>query len=164
MNKTASVHYSLDSGATWDPLNNTNDVGKPVVVERVNPGFIQDGPAVPVATVPGRNTVYAAFDRWQGAAGPGSLDQNAQIIVVKDLLGGRDSFGDLGVGADMHKGQGINVIGGGNTVIVPISPMLGSGTSLGHERFGSDLALAVSPTDPDMVYVAYASWRTVSTL
>jgi hypothetical protein len=157
---TASIQFTPNAALNnpvWNPVT-----GAPLVLDR-NPGVgqIQDGPAVPVAASPNSSTVYAAFERWSGAAAAGSGDQNAQIIVMKDTANGTNNFGDLGAKVNVPGlglvGQGVNVLGGAAQVVIPQSlGGLGTGTSLGMERLGSDLSLAVSPTNANIVYVAYA--------
>jgi hypothetical protein len=170
---TASIEYSTNANAgmksSWNP--STKD-GNPVTLDRapvVNQR--QDGPGVVVAASPDNKTVYAAFVRWlgpadgKGFAGGGSNDQSAQIVVLKDTAKGGFNFGDLGPKINDPRmgmvGIGVNVLGGANTVTIPNSldsqGRLITGTPLGHERLGSDVAIAVSPTNPNLVYVAYAS-------
>jgi len=150
--QSASVHYSLDSGASWNATNG----GIPLVIDRINhgaaPGFLQDGPPVRLDYARNGTRVYAAFVAWMGfAVKPLNKDQNAQIIVVRDNLGGSNNFMDL------NGGIGVNIFGGATTVRIPMSlDGIGTGTSLGQERLGSDLSIAVDPTNSDRVYVAYA--------
>jgi len=138
--KTASLEYSLDGGASF----------KHVVLERVKPTFLQDLPPVRVdlskSAADGGNTVYAVFQRGLRETGPKHPDTNAKdvvadIVVVKDTQKGDGGFGALGTG-----GVGVVISPG---VITPQG-------EVGQERLGSDLAIAVSPTDPNKVYVAFA--------
>jgi len=137
--KTASVNVSTDGGNTYTP----------VVIDRVGqviggPG--QDAPAVRLAV--NGSTVYAAFVRWESV-----LDSSAagfryvsQVVVVRSDDGGTDSFTALGVG-----GIGSEVA----PTISPFSHTDNSSLTLGQERTGSDLAIAVAPNNPNRLVVAY---------
>lgn len=128
---TASVLFSTNAGTTW----------KNVVIEHGTP-FGQDSPAVRVAA--SGNKAYAAFQRYTGAAGN---DLSAEIVVVRDdNLAAGDDFEDL-------KDGGSNV---GVKVREDITvPNISGGTTLGQERLGSDLSIAVSRKDDDVVYVGH---------
>ena len=138
--KTAAIHYSLDGGATWDATNGNN----PIVIERGNPTGGQDAPSVRVAVPPVGLNVYAAFIRWDGAAANGNI--NGNIVVVRDDNLGRNNFTNLGVG------------GVGQTVLPAdvVVPQAGGATLGNHQaKIRSSLSLAVDPTNPNKVYVAY---------
>ncbi len=137
--KTASVNVSTDGGNTYTP----------VVIDRVGqvlggPG--QDAPAVRLAV--NGSTVYAAFVRWERV-----LDSSAagfryvsQVVVVRSDYGGTDSFTALGAG-----GIGSDVA----PTISPFSHTDNSSLTLGQERTGSDLAIAVAPNNANRLVVAY---------
>jgi hypothetical protein len=163
--QSASVSYSLNNGNTWNPSSPSNPPLPIVIDHAAVAGQISDLPAVPVAVSPSSNTVYAAFERSLGPAAAGSADPNVILTVVKDNANGTNNFGDLGPKVNVPNfgmlGVGINPLGGNNSIIAPFGDFVGTppapnGTVLGHERLGSDLALAVSPTNPNQVYIAYA--------
>lgn len=128
--KTATVRFSTDGGTTW---NNE-------VIERVNPGAGQDGPPIRVAA--NGNRVYAAFERW--TAGLANGDFTSNIVVV------RDDNGVTGGPGMRFQALGAN----GSTVVSGLTVPFG-GTSLGAERLGSGLSIAVDPNNPNKVFVAY---------
>ena len=132
--RTASVHQSLDGGLTWQN----------VVLERQNPGLGFDGAAVRVAINGDR--VYGALQRFNSDVGSAIA---GDIVVVRDDAGGAGGYSDLGTG--------------GVGVAVATGERLPQG-SLGQERLGSDLSIAVDPNDPDRVVVAYAVIRAGATL
>jgi hypothetical protein len=132
---TASVRFSTDGGSTW----------KNTVLDSGNAAGLQDAPSVRLA-VHG-NTVYAAFARWTSSNSNSTFP--AQIVVVKDIAAGADGFTDLGA-------LGTTVA----TTTLPFSPNASGGGSpptLGSERVGSDLAIAVDPNNANHLYVAYVS-------
>ncbi len=103
------------------------------VLERIRPRLGQNGPPVRVAVV--GDTVYAAFQTGDAFV---RGDVLGDVVVVKDTAGGTNNFGNLGAGA-----------------IAAESRVFPQG-SLGQERIGSDLSLAVDPSNPNNVYVALA--------
>jgi hypothetical protein len=127
--RTASVRFSIDGGTTW---NNE-------VIERVTPSGNQDAPAVRVAAIGER--IYAVFSRWTATLPNG--DRTATIVVV------RDDTGVTGGPGTRFQALGAN----GSTVIAGITVPFG-GTSLGAERLGSGLSIAVDPNNPNKLFVA----------
>lgn len=139
---TATVRFSTDGGGTWNSV--VVDRG----VDRVNTGELAfvDGPAVQPGV--NGNHVYVAFERGSHPDFTTGSSQ-VQVVVVRDDRAGKDGFSDLG--AD----------GNGTTVANIIAPFTSPFTNppvqtLGNERIGSDLTLAVDPRNADHVYVAYA--------
>jgi hypothetical protein len=128
---TATVQFSLDSGATWQRT----------VVDRGNDAGFADGPPVRLA-VQG-NHVYAAFVRAL-TIDPVNGVSPAQVVVVRDDRGGADGFNALGA-------EGTTVAG----ILAPFTSPLTGQQSVGHERIGSDLSLAVDPDDARHVLIAY---------
>jgi hypothetical protein len=126
--KTASIRQSRDSGRTWQ---NT-------VIERIEPGDGSDGAAVRVAA--SGDTVYAAFQRYSQV--DANEDETGDIIVVRDDAAGAHNFMDLGLS------------GVGKAVATGETLPQGS---IGQERLGSDLSIAVDPNNPARVAVAYAT-------
>ena len=137
--KTASVNVSTNGGTTFTP----------VVIDRVGqaaggPG--QDSPAVRLAV--NGSTVYAVFVRWDSlveddAAG---FRYQSHVVVVRSDNAGTDSFTALGTG-----GIGSDVA----QTIATFSTTDNSSLTLGQERTGSDLAIAVDPNNPSHLVVAY---------
>ena len=136
--QTASVNVSTDGGNTVTP----------VVIERGTAGAGQDAPAVRLAV--NGNTVYAAFTRWTSVLDTDSFGEErftAQIVVVRSDNGGADAFTALGAG-----GAGIVVAAPtglfANTTNAPLT--------LGQERTASEVAIAVDPSDPSHLVIAYS--------
>lgn len=147
--KSASVHVSLDAGATWNNFPGLQSQ-TPVVIERVTPSLGQDGPPIRVSAANDGKTVYAAFERLNG----NGADLTGDVVVVRDNfggLGGIDAlpFSALGLGANNlpQAGQGTLVAQG---VLLPNSTMLGS-----QQRLGSSLSLVVDRRRANRVYVAF---------
>lgn len=136
--ETASVNVSTDGGNTFTP----------VVIERLPAGGGQDAPAVRLAV--NGNTVYAAFTRWTAALDTDSFGEQrftAQVVVVRSDDGGADGFTALGSG------------GVGTVVAAPTGSFANTTNApltLGQERTGSEMALAVDPNDPGHLVIAYS--------
>ena len=131
--KTASIRYSLDGGTNW---RNT-------ALEKTIPGGEQDSPAVRLAISADGTRVYALFQRetsWTG--GTFGSDFVGDVVLMRD-----DGYGGSGYGA----------LGGGNGTLVAHNAVIPypGGTSLGAERLGADCDVAINPTHPKQVYVAY---------
>ena len=138
--KTASVNVSTDGGSSYTP----------VTVDRVGaqagPGGNEDSPAVRLAVNDSR--VYALFNRYESVVETGANGDrfNSQIVVVRSDNGGADDFMALGTG------------GNGVTVATPVSVFTedeNTPLTLGQERIGSDIAIAVDPNNANHVVVAY---------
>ncbi len=102
------------------------------VIEQVASPLGQDGPPVRVAVA--GETVYAVFLHGNGFARNSVF---GDVVIVKDTAGGANNFRDLGVG------------------VVAAGDRLFTSGNLGQERLGSDLSLAVDPSNPNNVYVAF---------
>jgi hypothetical protein len=98
----------------------------------------QDGPSVRPAVHLG-GTVYVAFYRWIGACG------TADIIVVRD-----DNFGTAASPFQALKDSVTHTIGQRAAIGVTLG-----GGSLGNQRVGSQIAIAVDPNDSQSVYLAW---------
>jgi uncharacterized repeat protein (TIGR01451 family) len=122
---TASIRYSLDGDAVWTTA----------IIEKSMPAGGADSPAVRVAAAKDGHTVYALFARYGDLSG---ADRFADIVLVCDTNGLLPDFSALGNGTIVAH------------VVVPVNA-----TTLGFEKIGSDLSLAVSPNDPFKVYIAY---------
>jgi len=140
--KTASVLVSTDNGSTFTPVT-LDRVGSP-------PSVGQDAPSVRVAV--DRNTVYAAFTRWTSFTGTDSAGNDyfgADVVVVRSDKGGTDEFNKLGSG-----GNGVSVA---SSITSVFSNSNNSDITLGQERTGGDLDIAVDPNNAQHVVVAYGS-------
>ncbi|MBD0695965.1 hypothetical protein [Streptomyces sp. CBMA123] len=105
----------------------------------------QDGPPVRLAAHPGGKVVYAAFENWTG------FDQNT-LVVTFDVVVTRDDKGGLGPfeGLTDQAGDIGQPVVSGRTV--PFNVQV---ASLGQERTGADLSIAVDPDDADSVWIAW---------
>lgn len=134
--KTATIDQTM-SGAVASPTF------KSVRIEsRITSG--QDGPPVRPAIHPD-GTVYAVFHSWRSfnnATGQGTAD----VVVVRDDKGGSGTspFKDL-VDPDDNK-AGVRLVQGAK---------FNFNGSLGQQRTGGDVSIAVDPTNKNKVYVAY---------
>jgi hypothetical protein len=140
---TASVDFSLDAATAAPPAN----FQTARLEVRTNAGG--DGPSVRTA-VHANGTVYAVFFRWT-SLGPSS--NQADVVVVRDdsWAGGAAPFTAL---VDMGDGNaGVRVRS------VQIAP---TWTLLGNQRIGSQLAIAVDPTDSQTVYIAWCDGTTAA--
>ncbi|HUC53037.1 MAG TPA: hypothetical protein VMR90_03275 [Candidatus Cybelea sp.] len=132
--RTATVDVSLDGGATYKSFP---------IEARVTSG--QDGPSVRPA-VAADNTVYAAFFGWRKFDGKTAT---SDIVVVRDDAGaaGPNSFQALRDPSDKLPGR----------IVVKRTPIPWSNSpTLGQERIGSTLSIAVDPNQSSTVYVGWA--------
>jgi len=135
--KTASIQVSSNNGVSYGPQ---------IVLETVSPAGGQDAPSVRTAV--NGSTVYAAFTRWGSGvslpdcAGPGNCNTifpGSGVVVVKST----DS------GATFNAGTTAATTTGYFSVVDNTS------ITLGQERTGSDVAIAVDPNNASRVIVAY---------
>jgi hypothetical protein len=131
---TATVDVSVDGGATY----------KSISIEARNT-MGQDGPSVRPA-VAGDGTVYAAFFGWRKFDGKTAT---SDVVVVRDDTGatGPNPFQALKDLSDNLPGR--LVVKG---VSIPWSNL----PTLGQERIGSTLSIAVDPNNSSTVYVGWA--------
>jgi hypothetical protein len=131
---TATVDVSVDGGATY----------KSISIEARNT-MGQDGPSVRPA-VAGDSTVYAAFFGWRKFDGKTAT---SDVVVVRDDTGatGPNPFQALKDPSDNLPGR--LVVKG---VSIPWSNL----PTLGQERIGSTLSIAVDPNNSSTVYVGWA--------
>ena len=147
---SASVMFSLNANA------GAGGTYKIAQIERGNP-FVQDVAGVRIAPRPGSNTVYAAFERPTANGALNANNFTGQVIVVRDDNAGNGA----GVGTEFTGlgTLGSNALGFNVTKELPFS--LGAaragGTTLGKERLGSDLSIAVDPTNANRLYLAYCT-------
>jgi len=131
---TATLDVSVDGGATY----------KSVAIEaRKTAG--QDGPSVRPA-IAGDNTVYAAFFGWRKFSGTVAT---TDVVVVRDDAGGTgpNPFQALKDPSDKLPGR---------LVVKGVSIPWSNSPTLGQERIGSTLSIAVDPNNSSTVYVGWA--------
>jgi len=132
--RTATVDVSLDGGATYKSYT---------IESRKTMG--QDGPSVRPAVAPD-NTVYAAFFGWRKFNGSMAT---SDVVVVRDDAGaaGPQAFQALKDPSDKLPGR---------LVVKGVSIPWSNAPTLGQERIGSTLSIAVDPNNSSTVYVGWA--------
>ena len=132
--RTATVDVSLDGGATYTSrrIETRNTAG-------------QNGPSIRPA-VAQDHTVYVAYFGWRSNAG---ADVTSDVVVVRDDNGatGATPFRDLVDPSDHLPGRLV-----ATRVTIPWS----NAPTLGQERIGSTLSIAVDALHGDNVYLAWA--------
>jgi len=131
---TATVDVSLDGGATYKSYS---------IESRKTMG--QDGPSIRPAVAPD-NTVYVAFFGWRKFNGSVAT---SDVVVVRDDGGavGPQPFQALKDPSDKLPGR---------LVVKQVSIPWSNAPTLGQERIGSTLSIAVDPNDSSTVYVGWA--------
>ncbi len=131
--QSATVDVSLDGGTTWNAVR----------IESRNTGG-QDGPSIR-PTIARDSTIYVAYFGWRSFSGGIAT---SDVVVVRDDNGaaGPDPFKDL-TGTDGLSGR---------RVVQNVSIPFSNAPTLGQERIGSTLSIAVDPTNSDVVYVSWA--------
>ena len=111
---------------------------------------VSDGPPVRVAAHPD-GTIYATFQRWSRAVGnkvgtTWKANVAFDVVVMRDddFAGDIDKFYALVDAADSEEGQR-----------VVTNRYLFFNDTMGQERLGGDLAIAVDPSDSATVWVAW---------
>src|SRR3989475_5561921 len=132
--RTATVDVSLDGGATYTSRR---------IETRSTLG--QNGPSVRPA-VAQDHTVYVAYFGWRSQTGS---DVTSDVVVVRDDSGATGSapFKDLVDPSDHLPGRLV-----ATRVTIPWS----NAPTLGQERIGSTLSIAVDALPSDTAYVAWA--------
>lgn len=132
--RTATVDLSVDGGVSY----------KSVSIEARNT-MGQDGPSIRPA-VAGDNTVYAAFFGWRKFNGSMAT---SDVVVVRDDAGGTgpNPFQALRDPSDKLPGR---------LVVKGVSIPWSNAPTLGQERIGSTLSIAVDPNNSSTVYVGWA--------
>ena len=132
--RTATVDVSLDGGATYRSRR---------IETRSTLG--QNGPSIRPA-VARDHTVYVAYFGWRSQAGS---DVTSDVVVVRDDSGATGSapFKNLVDPSDHLPGR---LVATGVTIPWSNAP------TLGQERIGSTLSIAVNPLHSDTVYLAWA--------
>jgi hypothetical protein len=131
---TATVDVSIDGGTTYKSIS---------IEARDTMG--QDGPSIRPA-VAGDNTVYAAFFGWRKFDG---RTATSDVVVVRDDSGatGANPFQALKDPSDNLPGR---------LVVRGVSIPWANAPTLGQERIGSTLSVAVDPKNSSTVYVGWA--------
>lgn len=149
---TSSIRQTMDAKSSAPVFNSI-----PLDRRAKTPGALQDltpprnGPQVRPA-VHKDGTVYAVFYSWKTWADSGQVIAlvTSDVVVVRDDSWGQsaDPYGSLLDSGDGQAGQRVakNV------------PLEFNGT-LGFERVGGDLSIAVDPTNSSVVYVAWQEWQ-----
>ncbi len=134
--KTATIDVSLNGGATFRTVR---------LEPRSTGGAQQNGPSIRTATA-NDGTVYAAYFGWRSFLNNTAF---SDIVVVRDDNGasGTNPFGNLTEPSDNLPGRFV-----AREVRIPWS----NKPTLGNERIGSTLSIAVQPTNSNIVYVAWA--------
>jgi hypothetical protein len=133
--KTATVDVSVDGGVTFTSVR----------LETRSTNGQQNGPSIRPA-VSGDGTVYAAYFGWRGFI---NNMATSDIVVVRDDNGavGPNPFRHLIDPSDSQPGRIVV-----SNVRIPWS----NSPTLGNERIGSTLSIAVHPTNSDIVYISWA--------
>ena len=132
--RTATIDVSVDGGATY----------KSVPIERRKTAG-QDGPSVRPA-VANDGTVYAAFFGWRKFDGKTAT---SDVVVVRDdaAATGASPFQALTDPSDKQPGR---------VVVKNASIPWSNAPTLGQERIGSTLSIAVDPHNSSIVYLSWA--------
>jgi len=132
--RTATIDVSVDGGATY----------KSVPIERRKTAG-QDGPSVRPA-VANDGTVYAAFFGWRKFDGKTAT---SDVVVVRDdaAATGASPFQALTDPSDKQPGR---------VVVKNVSIPWSNAPTLGQERIGSTLSIAVDPHNSSIVYLSWA--------
>jgi hypothetical protein len=134
---TATAEASLNAATAPPPANFTSDR----LQVRTTCG--QDGPSIRPA-IHANGTIYGAFFRWTSC---GSAPFTADVVVVRDDNWGSGSTPFTAL-VDPSDGNSGKLVATG--VSIPWMLLLGT------QRIGSQLAVAVDPTDSQKVYLAWA--------
>jgi hypothetical protein len=134
--RTATVDVSVDGGSTFSSVR---------IEKRSTGNAGQDGPSIRPA-ISHDGTVYVAFFGWRNFTGSTAT---SDLVVVRDDAGatGPNPFTSL---TDPSDGLA------GRLVVRNLTIPFSNAPTLGFERIGSTLSLAVDPNNSGTVYVAWA--------
>jgi hypothetical protein len=134
--RTATVDVSLDAAQAPAPAG----FSARRIEQAATAG--QDGPPVRLALHPD-GIIYAVHQRWTGGAG---TTITMDVVVTRDdrWAAGSAPFSDL---VDSGNGSIGQRVASGRTVVW--------NAMMGQERLGADSAIAVDPTDSNVVWVAW---------
>jgi hypothetical protein len=146
---TASVDQSFNAGTAAPPAG----FGTPARIEPrataalppppAGPGGSQDGPSVRVAIHP-RGWIYGVYFGWRTFASP---NNTTDVVVVRD---NNWSMGATPYNAITDPSDGL-----AGVLVVTGRAVAALNSMLGTQRIGSQLAIAVDPRDPNIVYIAW---------
>jgi hypothetical protein len=149
--RTASVDFSLDAATAPAPAGfNTPARLETRTSADIGGGQRQDGPSVRTA-VHRSGTLYGAYLGWRTFGSPNVTD----VVVTRDDNWGQ---GATPFTALLDPGDGL----AGVRVATNLS-VASLGTSLGTQRIGSSLAIAVDPRERRRVYLAWCDGLATST-
>ncbi|MCU1572139.1 MAG: BNR/Asp-box repeat protein [Micrococcaceae bacterium] len=134
--RTATIDVSADAATAPAPAG----FGTHAVERRATVG--QDGPPIRIALHPS-GVVYGALQSWQTANGS---NVTMDVVVIRD--------DDWGTSADPFSG----LVDGGDGQIgqrVATGRFIRFNDTMGQERLGADLTIAVDPTSAGTVYLAW---------
>jgi len=134
--KTATVDLSHDAATAAAPAGFS-----PKQIEK-SATMGQDGPPVRIALHP-NGTVYAAFQRWVSGT---TANLSTEIVVTRD-----DNWGSGATPFSVLKDSGNQSVG----QRVATNRFVRFNATMGQERLGSDLAIAVDPNNSATVCVAW---------
>ncbi|MGW7449408.1 hypothetical protein [Kitasatospora sp. NPDC054795] len=138
--RTAVVDVSGDARTAPAPAGFV-----PTVIENRDAAN-QDGPPVRLAVHPD-GTVYAAFESWR------TNDQGDPITnVTFDVVVSRDDDGGVGAHPFQDLKDATDSVPGQR---VATDRFVAFNSTMGQERLGGDLTIAVDPTDADRVWIAW---------
>jgi hypothetical protein len=134
--QTATVDVSQDAATAAPPAGFS-----PIQLER-RTTVGQDGPPVRIA-LHSDGTVYCGFDRWVSGNYP---NYNIDIVVTRDdnWGSGANPFSALVDAGDNSAGQR-----------VATNRFIRWNSTMGQERLGGDLSIAVDPSDSSTVWIAW---------
>jgi hypothetical protein len=142
---TASVDQSGNAGTAAPPAG----FGAPARLEpratAALPASVgggnQDGPSVRVAIHP-QGRIYGVYFGWRTFATP---TNTTDIVVVRDDNWGLGGYAAIADPSDAQAG----------VLVVTGRAVAALGSTLGTQRIGSQIAIAVDPRNPDIVYIAW---------
>lgn len=136
--KTATLDLSLNAGAGSPAFNSAR-------IEKRGTGSAgQNGPQIRPACHP-NGTVYAAFYGWRAFSVTNQV--TADVVVVRDDAGGGGASPFTALVDPGDHVAGMRVAKGVKFVWDDL---------MGNQRLGGDIAIAVSPTNSRVVYLAWA--------
>lgn len=136
--QTATIEISLDAASATPTFNAVR------IDPRPTGSAGQDGPSIQPAVASDGNTIYAIYYHWSAATASGAI--TADVVVVRDDNGG--------AGANPFTALVDSDSLAGKRVAQGITFQFDA--SIGQERIGGDVAIAVDPTNSSNVYIAYA--------
>jgi hypothetical protein len=155
--RTASVDFSLDAATAPAPAGFTTTARLETRASAAlpsppfPPGSSQDGPSVRTAIHPS-GVIYGVFFGWRTFASPNVSD----VVVVRD-----DNWATGGAPFQALTDPGDNLAGRRVVTGVDIAAL---GTTLGTQRIGSSLTIAVDPGNAQRVYIAWCDGRATTAL